>query len=76
MRKLSLEWMLAVESAVPGAPGLEGGAAAADIIRAAKIRIATAVDARDGAAGKVKMVPQVDFISDGQRRWIVDFRQS
>lgn len=69
--RLSLEWMLAVEASVPGAPGLEGGVSAADIVRSAKVRIAAAADERDGAAGKVKIVPQVDFISDGQTVEIV-----
>ena len=63
---LELEWMLAVESSVPGAPGLRNGVTASSIVQEIKIPIATAVDQRNGAAGRVRMAPRVDFISGGQ----------
>ena len=58
--------MLAVESSVPGAPGLRNGVTASSIVQEIKIPIATAVDQRNGAAGRVRMAPRVDFISGGQ----------
>lgn len=62
----ALEWILAVEASVPGAPGLEDGVAASSIVQEAKIRITTAVDGRNGAEGRVKMVPWVDFVTEGK----------
>ena len=65
-KTLSLEWMLAVEAAVPGAPGIENGVAAASIVQEAKIHIDTAIDQKGGAAGRVRMIPRVDFVREGQ----------
>ena len=65
-KMFALEWILAVEASVPGAPGLEDGVAASSIVQEAKIHIATAVDQRNGAEGRVKMVPQVDFVTEGK----------
>lgn len=64
-KTFSLEWMLAVEASVPGAPGLDSGVAAATIVDGAKVPIATAVDQGNGAAGRIKKVPDVDFITEG-----------
>ena len=65
-RTLALEWMLAVETSVPGAPGLESGVAATTFVDEAKIRVATAVEQRMGAAGQVRKSPDVDFVSEGR----------
>ena len=65
-KTLALEWILAVEASVPGAPGLEDGVAAPSIVQKAKIHIATAVDQRNGAGGQVKMAPQTDCVTEGK----------
>ena len=66
-KMVALEWILAVEASVPGAPGLENGVAAATIVNEAKVRVETAVDERNGAAGRVRKVPDIDAIIEGQK---------
>ena len=65
-KTLALEWMRAVEAAVPGAPGLAGGTPAASFVRTARLRIAAAADMEKGANGRVKMSPRVEFLKEGQ----------
>ena len=66
-KTLAFEWIRAVETSVPRAPGIEGGTSVAAIMREAKMRVAVATDPEEGAAGRVKMSPQVNFVKEGQK---------
>ena len=66
-KTLALEWMRAVEAAVPGAPGLEGGVSAASLVRNAKMQLVVAADKEKGADGRVKMSPSEKFLKEGQK---------
>ena len=66
-KTLALEWIRAVESSVPDAPGMEGNTSAASIVKEAKKRIAAVVELDKGAEGHVKMSPRVKFIKEDQK---------
>ena len=66
-KSLALEWMRAVEAALPGAPGLAGGTSAASFVRRAKMPLAVAADKERGAEGLVRMSPAVSFLKEGQK---------
>ena len=65
-KELAQEWILAVESAVPGAQGMKDGPSVAAIVSKAKKRIAVAADLENGAEGHVKMSREVKYLKEGQ----------
>ena len=64
---LALEWMRALEAAVPDAPGIKGGASATSIVRQAKMHFSVATELEKGAGGQVKTSPAVTSLKEGQK---------
>lgn len=66
-KTLALEWMHAIEAAVPGAPKLGDGFSAASFVQEAKTFLSLASDKEGGADGQVTMSPRVSFLREGKK---------